>query len=210
MRYTLPERVLGDSPNTIEDSEDKLKDINFEGGLVWNSAIHFPSKESHELLFWDAVKECFKVMPMPPIQGNGLRRNIIYFGESDGHLHLIDFDCHGSLTEFDVFEMEKDYSMWFVKYHVDLEVITAQFSENIFSNVLDFYVLSLICREFGEKSVLVLYLHCPDGISGATSKAISYQLGDDDHTCKKLCDLDIEDRLNGLEGLVHQYIENPF
>ncbi|PRQ41260.1 putative F-box domain-containing protein [Rosa chinensis] len=39
-----------------------------------------------------------------------------YFGESGGHLHLIDtYEYSGNA--FDVMEMGRDYSGWFVKYH---------------------------------------------------------------------------------------------
>lgn len=139
---------------------------------------------------------------MPPIQGDGLERNIMYFGQSDGHLHLVDYlFSDGGLSGFDIFEVERDYSLWFVRYHVNLNVIAAQF-------------FSLICRRFGEKSVLVLYIHCKDMASEAASKAISYQLDDDEHTCKTLCDLSIDDELlsegKGVASLVHQYIEHPF
>lgn len=40
-----------------------------------------------------------------------------YFGESRGHLHLISI----GRPSFTKFELERDYSGWFVKYKVDLE-----------------------------------------------------------------------------------------
>lgn len=56
-------------------------------------------------------------MPMPPVPDGWDSGIYQYFGESGGHLLLIDF-CGAS--PFIVYEMRTDYSGWFVKHHVDL------------------------------------------------------------------------------------------
>lgn len=54
----------------------------------------------------------------------------MYFGESNGHLHLIEIN-NAPATRFSVYEMEMDYSGWFVKYHVDLGIVMETFPEAI-------------------------------------------------------------------------------
>lgn len=47
-----------------------------------------------------------------------------YFGECVGRLYLIETYKHCN-TQFEVMEMERDYSGWFVKYNVDLSPVFA-------------------------------------------------------------------------------------
>ncbi|CAN4088561.1 unnamed protein product [Withania somnifera] len=91
-------------------------------GVFWNGAVHWVSQTGPFLCF--EIDNCrFRSMPTTPIpEGQWHRRNIEYFGESAGHLHLIDLNLHPS-TEFDILELEVDYSRWFVKYHVDLDFL---------------------------------------------------------------------------------------
>ncbi|KAK6784004.1 hypothetical protein RDI58_017458 [Solanum bulbocastanum] len=61
---------------------------------------------------------CVFEMPSTVIPIGVLKRYIRYFGESGGHLHLI--EVHGfSSMSFEVVEMDIVYSKWFVKYRVD-------------------------------------------------------------------------------------------
>lgn len=76
MRYTLPEHVLGNSLRTTIVMVN-LTDINFKHGVIWNSAIQWPSYELDRRIAIN--KECFGVMPMPSLHGNAKRRNIIDF-----------------------------------------------------------------------------------------------------------------------------------
>ena len=45
-----------------------------------------------------------------------------YFGESCDHLHFAEY----VLPRFNIYELPKDYSEWFVKYRVDLSNLIAQ------------------------------------------------------------------------------------
>ncbi|KAK9272759.1 hypothetical protein L1049_003136 [Liquidambar formosana] len=61
----------------------------FGGGVFWNGAIHWVSTGGTSLCF-DLDEEKFRAMPpMPPIPNGWDRRSISYFGESEGHLHLV-------------------------------------------------------------------------------------------------------------------------
>ncbi|XP_004301420.1 PREDICTED: F-box protein At5g07610-like [Fragaria vesca subsp. vesca] len=122
-----------------------------------------------------------------------------YFGESGGHLCLIDVykdhssekylynDCN---AEFDVMEMGKDYSGWFVKYHVDLNPVVAAF-RGYYDHFSRFYVLFLdgegkeeqVQQQPEEVSSSLLF-HIP-------GKVISYNLRS--KTCKTYVDLSIKD-----------------
>ncbi|KAL6144734.1 hypothetical protein ACLB2K_055425 [Fragaria x ananassa] len=86
-----------------------------------------------------------------------------YFGECGGRLYLIETYEH-CLTQFDVMEMERDYSGWFVKYNVDLNPLAAALPGQDWDPLI---VLCLSQEEetyntgFEDSSVALL-LHLPD------------------------------------------------
>lgn len=158
---------------------------SFAEGVFWNGSIHWMGA----WLRFDIDSECVEEMPVPAIPG--FRRHIrngkhVLFGESDGHLHLI---AELFTTKFQVFEMENDYSGWFVKYHVDLDGFVAAFPAVVRSYLdplttvcLEYYafsILGVIRREENEDESLLL-LNVPD-------KIVSYSLKDG--TLKELLDL---------------------
>ncbi|KAK4489395.1 hypothetical protein RD792_005204 [Penstemon davidsonii] len=65
----------------------------------------------------------------PAVHWNWTKRFIYYFGESCDHLHFI-VACQYEIR-FDVYEMKRDYSEWFVKYKVDLSQVVAAYPEMI-------------------------------------------------------------------------------
>ncbi|KAK6790005.1 hypothetical protein RDI58_013805 [Solanum bulbocastanum] len=69
-----------------------IADVNFSKGVYWNG-----------LIYW--------------INDQGT--TIAYFGESCGHLHLTKISFY--TVRFDVYEMKRDDSEWFVKYRIDFE-----------------------------------------------------------------------------------------
>ncbi|KAK6250403.1 hypothetical protein SCA6_004408 [Theobroma cacao] len=124
-------------------------------------------------LCFDVEEERIRDLPMAPVVGDV--RLYRYFGQSGGHLHLI--EVYGSDTlQFDVYEMERDYSGWFVKYQVDLNPIAAAFPEMArgYVDPVDlhsyaFSILSVVQQESDEDSFLVLHL---------SNKAIRYNFKD--------------------------------
>ncbi|XP_027774509.1 uncharacterized protein LOC107024080 isoform X2 [Solanum pennellii] len=103
------------------DTEMKILDANqhFLGqGVFLNGCMHWVSEMSSFLRF-DLDSMCFRDMPSTDLPIGVLKRSIRYFGESVGHLHLIEIHGFRSMS-FEVLEMEIDYSKWFVKYRVDL------------------------------------------------------------------------------------------
>ncbi|CAK9184525.1 unnamed protein product, partial [Ilex paraguariensis] len=157
--------------------------VNFELGVFWNCAINWVSYQGNSLYF-NVDEERLGTMPMPPLPYGCEGRKLRYFAESCDHLHLI--ESYGPpTTQFNVYEMAKDYSGWSVKYLVDLDPVMDAFPESIVG-LLDykFLIISFLRRNSDEESFLVL------GIPG---KAIRYNFSD--KTFKKLCDVP-RDHLN--------------
>ncbi|KAL7253736.1 hypothetical protein ACSBR1_008145 [Camellia fascicularis] len=106
------------------------------------------------------------------INNQGDFRYIKYFGESEDHLNLVELEVSNAV-EFKVYEMESDYSGWFVKYCVDLHEVIPTFLEMIMrfgSNQCYLYsILGIVRRENDGEYFLLL---CTGG------KIISYSLED--------------------------------
>ncbi|XP_010263254.1 PREDICTED: F-box protein At5g07610-like [Nelumbo nucifera] len=169
----------------------------FTPGVFWNGAMHW-IRQPDTFLCFDVERECLRTMPPLPQLTQALnRRGYLYFGESQGHLHLIVANVRHQAfgpetTSFAVLEMEKDYSGWFVKYQVDLDALIYEFPEilpfapghqidtRFFPIPVPFYqysVLNLIRggggeeEEEEEEEESWLVLHVP-------GKVISYSLKD--------------------------------
>ncbi|KAJ0098331.1 hypothetical protein Patl1_20703 [Pistacia atlantica] len=140
------------------------------GGVYWNGAIHWINFWQKSL-YLDVEEEEVREMPMPPIPDGYEDRIFCYFGESGGHLHLVEIYNNLSVL-FNVFEMEKDYSKWFVKYQVDLRGIATAYPEMLFRNYVNpdsfrYSILCLVREEYDDDSYVVLHL---------SKKAIRYNL----------------------------------
>ncbi|KAL0416066.1 UNVERIFIED_CONTAM: F-box protein [Sesamum latifolium] len=115
-------------------SEPFNSTASFEYGVYWSGSVHWISYMPKELLYFILDKERFGKTSLPGIRdGNGMR-SVCYFGESYDHLHFVETHDYG--IAFDVYEMKRDYSEWFVKYRVDLTVVTAAFPEIAHMNPL--------------------------------------------------------------------------
>ncbi|KAL8510786.1 hypothetical protein ACS0TY_017561 [Phlomoides rotata] len=62
---------------------------------------------------------------LPRIQNGHDSRFDYYLGESCDHLHYMEF--HEVKIQFDVYEMKRDYSEWFVKFRVDLSSVVVSY-----------------------------------------------------------------------------------
>ncbi|KAL6137654.1 hypothetical protein ACLB2K_062943 [Fragaria x ananassa] len=94
-----------------------------------------------------------------------------YFGECGGRLYLIETYDH-CLTQFDVMEMERDYSGWFVKYQVGLNPLVAAFPGQDCNALV---VLCLSQEEETDYGVEDTSTHLLLHLSGS-GKVISYNL----------------------------------
>ncbi|XWS47701.1 hypothetical protein CRYUN_Cryun13aG0006700 [Craigia yunnanensis] len=151
--------------------------VQLKNGVFWNGAINWLSDWGGTLCF-DVEEERIRDMPMPSV--NGDVRLYRYFGESGGHLHLIEIYGSDNLL-FDVYEMERDYSGWLVKYQVDLNPIAAAFPKMArgYVDPIDlhsyaFSILYVVHEETDEDSFLVLHL---------PNKAVRYNFMDSSFCC---------------------------
>ncbi|KAK9051325.1 hypothetical protein SSX86_027952 [Deinandra increscens subsp. villosa] len=99
-------------------------------GVYWNGAIHW-SPSCHNPLYFKIEGERLHTLPLP---GNvasfgGYYDGAIpkYFGESRGHLHLVETANHENRLHLNVYEMSIDHSGWFVKYQVELDELPGAF-----------------------------------------------------------------------------------
>ncbi|OVA19250.1 F-box domain [Macleaya cordata] len=129
--------------------------LYYKSGVYWNGSLHWINMERNIAVYFDIDQELVKRMPLPSVS-NGYWENgrFAYFGESRGHLQLIDtYDPNP--TRFDILEMETDYTGWTTKYHVDLEGVLIAYPE-IDRDRFEFSIL--LVQEEEESSKLVLQI----------------------------------------------------
>ncbi|KAK9291986.1 hypothetical protein L1049_019938 [Liquidambar formosana] len=88
----------------------RFNHIRFSDGVFWNGSIHWIGPFRRTYLRFDVEQERLQEMSMPPIP-DGLKDEwrVTYLGESRDLLHLVEvYGC--TMTQFDVYEMERDYS----------------------------------------------------------------------------------------------------
>ncbi|KAM1724405.1 hypothetical protein ACFX11_022850 [Malus domestica] len=135
---------------------DPPEATHFGAPVFFRRAIHWYSEEQTSLCF-DVDEECLNPIPMPRY----LTRNTIqYFGESRGQLQLIMHTT--SDVEFDVLELEEDYSGWRLRHRVNLATFRVEFCDMYGVGSEWFRVSVLRMVEAGaerqEESELVLFV----------------------------------------------------
>ncbi|KAD7117649.1 hypothetical protein E3N88_04917 [Mikania micrantha] len=189
----------------------------FRNAVYWNGAIHWvpsclwdPSSlnPSYFILEDDELQKLPLPSPLPPrvaISGGYSDGTLpIYFGESRGHLHLVEFDKYETHLHLNVYEMLKDHSGWFVKYEVKFDDLMAVVSELIQSNqhsliphYSEFEIIDVVRGEDDEDTFMVLKI---------LGKIMRYNVVD-----KNLMQLyDPTDICHGSIGYstVHRYIQS--
>ncbi|XVF49413.1 hypothetical protein PTKIN_Ptkin04bG0009900 [Pterospermum kingtungense] len=184
----------------------------FDGGVSCNGAVHWLNPWDRTSFYFNVEEEMVRELPMPPNPDNYEHMNRCrYFGESRSHLHLIEI-YEPPTTHFKVYDVESDYSGWFVKYHIDLDPVTGAFPEMMRTFVdpssLYYYEFSILCivREANDEDSYMV-LEIPD-------KAIQYNLKDG--SFNKICDLAPHDDNDNIGGsrvaflrcfCAHQFIQ---
>ncbi|XP_076913719.1 F-box protein At5g07610-like [Bidens hawaiensis] len=178
--------------------------MSFGSGVYWNGAIHWdPCGGS--LLYFDLKVEKLRKLPIPlPVQA---RLRIvplppIYFGESRGHLHLVNITWHESRFRLTVYEMLGNHSGWFVKYEVGRDPLDCY--PGIQSNRYDPYggfdIIDVVRGEEEEDTFLVsLY---------DTRTIVRYNVKD--KSIKWLFDMTTADVdiVRFERGKIHRYIQS--
>ncbi|KAB2060216.1 hypothetical protein ES319_A10G001800v1 [Gossypium barbadense] len=134
-------------PFTVPD-----EDMLFNRGVFWNGSLHWIGMGNLALRF-DPETELMLTMPMPPTQ-----RKLGYFGESGGHLLLV--EAYGPLTAgFDIMEMKADYSGWFVKYHLNLDQVARRCQAVERANRLS--ILHIVYNHVEDVDESFIVIHVP-------------------------------------------------
>ncbi|CAL5328569.1 unnamed protein product [Camellia sinensis] len=156
--------------------------IVFEIGVFLNGKIHWPTCHSLRSIYYDVNQDRLFPLPMPHIS---IFKQLLYFAESGGRLQLIEFSKNCT-HHFHVFELETNYSKWFVNYHVDLQLAVPDFPEMYHAHPhrpcmgYTFSVLCLLGGDVEGDSCLVLYV---------PGKVVSYNFKDE--SFRKVCDLNL-------------------
>ncbi|XP_062015633.1 F-box protein At5g07610-like isoform X1 [Rosa rugosa] len=163
----------------------------FLPGVYCNGRIHWLSTFCW-LVYYDIDEEHYGVVDELGAPGFSVEKECMCFGESGGRLHLIEMYGSG-LNKLRVLEMGKDYSGWFVKYRVDLNLMTPAFPYTPAASCRPFFFLDAEENE-EQNPVLVLRMGY---------KFISYDIRD--KSCKTLCDLFIPSLVGWRDA--YQYME---
>ncbi|XP_026451750.1 F-box protein At5g07610-like [Papaver somniferum] len=118
-------------------------------GVFLNGSLHWFNRYGSCYLDVGEKSLQLKKMPAPPVaredQVYGQTTWIVYFGECNGHIHLMKA-YRKFPTSLYIMELEMDYTKWKVKYHINIELLTsAYYSEMVFDmhyqSIQDFSVL---------------------------------------------------------------------
>ncbi|CAH1445675.1 unnamed protein product [Lactuca virosa] len=111
----------------ISDDYMSLPDCYIDYIVFWNQAIHWYQFDDKSYFKLDT--EEFQSLPSEDFENWEMT---LYFGESRGHLHLVErVDPRESRLQLNVFEMLNDHSGWFLKYRVDLDELPDAYPEMI-------------------------------------------------------------------------------
>lgn len=192
-------------------------DVEFDRGVYWEGRIHWLS-HTESTIFFDFEDESLQSLLLPKaIPGSYIDR-FRYFGESCGHLHLIEIRTN-CVQEFDILELDsKNKTEWLVKYRVNLDVLGRGFEYEMFQDHRDrfgrgfrFYAFSVLavvrdkvgddCDGDGDDSRLVISI---------PGKVISYHLRSNVSTL--VCNMiDESDKLFPFRGRnAFQYIQSLY
>ncbi|XP_004305900.1 PREDICTED: F-box protein At5g07610-like [Fragaria vesca subsp. vesca] len=156
----------------LNSSFETQGQISYKGGVYCNSTVHWVGDDS-EMAYYHIEEDRVGFVDGFPYseEKNWETREHRYFKESsDGHLHLIDIYWPCS-TKFEVLEMGRDYSGWFVKYTVDLDPLFTAYPW-----IQAFVVLFLAKGQNEEEGSSLLLHDC--------GKVLSYNLKS--HTFKSI------------------------
>ncbi|KAH7855671.1 hypothetical protein Vadar_027500 [Vaccinium darrowii] len=176
-------------------------------GVYWNGAVNwFNSSGIGDSVSYNVDEERLGIIPLPPIpEGNDWNnREFRHYGESQGHLHLV--EMYDRMHQVDVYELERDYSGWYLKFCFDLDAVGIPSDTRFFP----FSILCVVRMERDDESFLVL--HIP-------GKLLRYIFRDG--TLKRICDVaipmrfhnggfSIESRLGYSWSSSFPYIESLF
>ncbi|KAL4557172.1 hypothetical protein LXL04_035344 [Taraxacum kok-saghyz] len=175
--------------------------------VYWNQAIYWAPCCVNPLYFKLDTEELQSLpLPLPIASDEGYESGDcpLYFGESRGHLHLVETaDRSSNFLHLNVYEMLSDHSGWFLKYRVELDELSESYPEMILNNLdpssrayYHFEVFDVVRGE--EEDEIFMVIRIP-------KKIIRYNVAD--KSFKQISD---RTYLYGLTGTseVHSYVES--
>ncbi|XP_071738820.1 F-box protein At5g07610-like [Rutidosis leptorrhynchoides] len=136
----------------------------FRYGVYWNGSFHWePSCPNPMYLRLDS--EQLQDFPLPstlPVRYSYCVKRPLYFGESRGHLHLVDTMHKKNPSSLNVYEMLEDHSGWFIKYQLDFQELFATYPNmthtywSFYGNKFEFRVLDVVRGEEEEDTFMVV------------------------------------------------------
>ncbi|KAL5570119.1 hypothetical protein UlMin_026694 [Ulmus minor] len=173
-------------------------EIDFDEGVFWNGSLHWLCIVKQEpSLYFNVEEERLSQMPLPPVPDEdwGDYKFFRYFGESRGHLHLI-YSTYNPMLN--VYEMEMDYSTWFIKFRVDCSEFQTAFPE-ITPPFYPFSIVYIVRCDVDEESYAVIRIRGKFLRYNFKSKAIDI-----------FCNIEDVHRRDGLPRWsdTHQFIES--
>ncbi|KAL6135883.1 hypothetical protein ACLB2K_068108 [Fragaria x ananassa] len=167
-------RLLGSSFKI----QDHMIHICYEKGVYFNGAVHWVDRYC-EMSCFDIDEERVEFVQSPSHcrEKNLENRKYRYFKEtSGGHLHLI--DIYWPYFGFEVLEMGRDYSGWFVKYNVDLLPLWNASPHSHYFFYGHFVVPFLDRDENEEWDSSSLWLHFPGQVCSYNLKSHTFNFFD--------------------------------
>ncbi|KAL3837870.1 hypothetical protein ACJIZ3_022461 [Penstemon smallii] len=189
----------------VRDSEDsklhkQIEIYSSESG-EWRVSVHWMNDYYSDLWYFNVDQERLGVIRRLDRCKKG---QVLYFGESCDHLHLIErYDNDSTLY---VYEMKRDHSEWLFKHQVDISIVASKYHGITFDNDeprngYGFSVFSFVRgKEVEEDSFLILQ---------AELKVIRFNLGR--KTFKVIFDLEGTpvSHMSSFSGkLAFEYIES--
>ncbi|KAK4489385.1 hypothetical protein RD792_005194 [Penstemon davidsonii] len=98
--------------------------ISFGDGVYWNGAVHCMGCKRH--LYFKIEGHVLHEMPEIPFSN---WTDKYYFGESCDRLDFV--ETLDTRIQFNVYELKRDYSEWFIKFQVDLSPVVVDYPEMI-------------------------------------------------------------------------------
>ncbi|GJU18675.1 F-box protein-like protein [Tanacetum coccineum] len=157
----------------------KLDDdkIEFMCGVYWNGSIHWINKKGR-IMFLKIDGEAsrlYEISTRVVIDKWNIKRHCCPLVESRDRLMFMGISSAVDM-KFNVYEIDKDYSGWTLKYRVDLNQVMVGFLDPLQS----FVIHCLVLGEKEEDAFIVLEV---------PGKAIKLNIASD--TFQELCDLDV-------------------
>ncbi|KAL1314214.1 hypothetical protein HN51_040982 [Arachis hypogaea] len=159
-------------------------------GVYCNGFVHWFSPHKI-LIYFDIKKLCFNELRWTSYEFCIM--NVQYFGQSGGNLHLVVANPKREL-EYHIWELEKDYCGWILKYHMDLNRICEGVNLKV-QYPADQVSMCVVCQENEEEDSAILFLS--DSNDDEKIKIVSYNLNN--HGSRILHELNQEYSFKALQ-----------